>query len=43
MELQLDSLRNNQDFFKEILNNINFYDRVVYLKERYPYYKNGKR
>lgn len=41
MELQLDSLRNNEKFFKEILDKIDFYNQVKSLRETYPYLKDG--
>jgi hypothetical protein len=42
MGLHLDLSQNNFDFFKVIFDKINFHQRILNLKERYSYYRNGK-
>jgi hypothetical protein len=42
MALHLDLLQNNFDFFKNIFDKIDFQKRILNLKERYSYYRNGK-
>jgi|GEM_PF-1853886 len=43
MELQLDSRRNNQEFLKEILDEISYSYKLINLRDRFPYHKNGIR
>lgn len=42
MALHLDLSQNNFGFFKVIFDKIDFYQRILNLKERYSYYRNGK-